>query len=172
MVLLVLLASEIMADNSGLYIGLYGGETQLKVKVSNGTSFTDKEKTGKNGELKIGYYFNDHHRINAFYQNSKPVSDADGTMYGLNYDYLMGSGSLKPYAGIMAGHFKVTYSGKELKDDFVGAQAGLNYIFWENFSLEAGYRYIIPDGDPQSVGPYRLEADRINNWYAGVNYQF
>jgi len=56
-----------------------------------------------------------------------------------------------------------------------GAQAGLNYTVTENFSVEAGYRYMISNmRDTITVSgiDVKLEADPIKNWFIGANYKF
>lgn len=168
----VVMSCAVMGSESGLYVGVYGGETQLKVKVSNGTYSTEKDREGNNAELKIGYYIDNHHRVHGFYQDSRPVSDQDGRMYGAGYDYLVGESVLKPLVGAMAGHFKVMQNGVELQDNFMGVQAGLHYILGEKFSVEAGYRYLWARGDQQTAGSTVFEADSLANWFAGANYKF
>jgi opacity protein-like surface antigen len=172
MLSMVVISCAVMGSESGLYVGVYGGETRLTVKASNGTYSTEKYKEGKNAELKIGYYLDRHHRVHGFYQDSRPVSDQDGRMYGAGYDYLIGESVVKPFVGAVAGHFKVTQNGVELQDNFMGVQAGLHYILGEKFSVEAGYRYILAQGNQQTVGSTVFEADTIKNWFAGVNYKF
>ncbi len=169
----LLLAGAAMGDESGWYVGLSGGDTELKIKAFNGVTHSTITKEGKNGELKIGYYLDGHQRIHLFYQDSNPVSDTDGRMYGLGYSYLIGEAPIKPYIGVMVGHFRVKQNGNnELSDTFIGTQAGLSLAVLEKISLEAGYRYLVPKGDPHAIGSYTFEADRLRNWYAGITYRF
>lgn len=179
-VLAVILASAVIAAENGFYVGADIGNTEFNIKVSAlGVSAEDKDDGGSQ-TLKIGYYFNLNNRVSAFYQNIN-TEGGDTYTYGIGYDYLIGDNAFKPFVGAIAGYgFSKTDepvydSPLTLSGNIYGAQVGINYAFNENFSAEAGYRYLkseINENTMVSNIDIKLEMDTIQNWFFGINYKF
>lgn len=174
--LAAILTSGLMAADSGLYVGVDVGNTAFDMKASAiGISVEDKDDGGSQ-TLKVGYYLDKNSRISVFYHNIN-VSQGEGSTYGIGYDYLIGDNALKPFVGALAGYgSSKDDTGKlNISGNFFGAQAGVNYAINDNFSLEAGYRYMKSNmNDTVTVSGYnvKVEIDPIKNWFIGVNYKF
>ena len=94
-----ILSSALMA--AGPYVGLDMGRVNVDYKAS-GASKSSVDDTGVT--VKGGYYFNQNNRVYGFYQYVDPnTENATFKQYGLGYDYLIGTSSLKPFVGAMVG---------------------------------------------------------------------
>jgi len=184
--LAVLLASGLMAADSGFYVGADVGNTGMDGEysvsvpdydIAESESFEDD---GGSQTLKVGYYFDENNRASAFFQNVN-VDGGDSRTFGVGYDYLIGNDSFKPFVGLIIG------SGSMESDDgsvnitgaVYGAQLGLNYAFNENFSAEIGYRYMKANMEDSISGEIdgtayteEVTIDTVKNWFLGVNYKF
>lgn len=174
--LAALLASGLMAADSGFYVGADLGNTAYDLKASAmGVSATEKDDGGSQ-TLKAGYYLDKNSRVSAFFQNVNTDGGKTNT-YGVGYDYLIGDSALKPFVGAILGYgsSKADDGSVKLSGAIYGAQVGLNYALNENFSVETGYRYMkskMEDTIIVSGIDVKLEADPIKNWFVGVNYKF
>ncbi len=173
MLIVGMASSVIMAASP--YIGMDIGEVDVDYKAAGASSSVDD--TGMT--FKGGYYFNQNNRIYGFYQYVDPdAHNATFKQYGAGYDYLIGDGPLKPFAGIMIGRAESKVNNAndnfDLSGMLIGAQAGISYEFNSNVSIEAGYRYIdysSADGY-ESVDAVNVEATDAQNWFAGLNFKF
>jgi len=175
--LAVLLASGLIATDSGNYIGVDAGNTDFDYKAyTNGYSYED-DSDGRSVTLKLGYYYDKNSRVYISYQDID-VENGDAYQIGIGYDYLIGTHGLKPFIGGFVGYGSAEIDiapSAEITGIIFGAQAGVNYTVNANFSVEAGYRYmksnmedtITVDGDD-----VKGEVDPISNWFVGVNYKF
>ena len=174
--LAVLLASGLMAADSGFYVGADVGNTAMDFTiVLNGESTTVNDDGGSQ-TLKVGYYFDENNRASAFFQNVN-VDGGEGRTYGLGYDYLIGNNEFKPFIGLLLGHGSIAIDGTsvDIAGMTYGAQIGLNYSFNENISAELGYRYMKSNMEDSISGPggtATFEVDTIKNLFLGVNYKF
>lgn len=176
MVLAAMLTSGLMAADSGVYVGIDLGKTKFDLTASAmGVSATEKDDGGSQ-TLKVGNYFDKNSRASAFFHN---VNTDGGTThsYGVGYDYLIGNDALKPFVGAIIGYgsSKPDDGSYNLSGLIYGAQAGLNYALNENFSLEAGYRYMKSNMEDtiRVLGvDVKLEADPVQTWFVGANYKF
>lgn len=172
----VMLASGLIAAENGFYMGVDIGNTEYNFKASAFGISAENEDDGGSQTFKAGYFIDKNNRASAFYQNVN-VDNGDGEMYGVGYDYLIGNNAFKPFVGALLG-----YGSSESDDGIIdlsgsvyGAQAGVNYTFNENFSVEAGYRYLISDMDDTvrvSGVDVKVEIDTVKNWFIGANYKF
>ncbi|QOY54310.1 porin family protein [Candidatus Sulfurimonas marisnigri] len=175
--LAVLLASGLMAADSGVYIGADIGNTAFDMKASAlGVSAEEKDDGGSQ-TLKVGYYLDKNSRACISYQNIN-VDGGDAYHFGIGYDYLIGDNDIKPFVGGYVGYGSAevdVYSELDISGVVFGAQAGVNYAINDNFSVEAGYRYIKSNMEDtiNIIGvDVKLEVDPIKNWFVGVNYKF
>lgn len=170
------IATSLMASDSGLYVGVDFGNTAVELEANiNGTSTTAKDDGGSQ-TYKLGYYLNQNNRLTSFYQHVN-ADGASSSAYGLGYDYLIGNGSFKPFLGFLVGRGSMKLDGTsvEIDGNIYGAQAGANYSFNENFSVEAGYRVFKSNMEGSITGPggtATFEIDPIKNWFIGANYKF
>lgn len=177
------LSSSLLASDNGLYFGIEGSNNQVKVsskdEVHVSTTNTTRTAThstteSENGQtLKLGYYLNNNIRAYGFFQ----MGEVDA--YGAGCDYLFGDEKLKPFIGIVAGKTKLD----AMDGMSYGGQVGINYNFMDNFSLEAGYKYLKTNadtthlssdtylGDPATL-TQTIEIESIKNIYIGINYIF
>ena len=177
-VLAALLTSAVglMADGSGVYVGVDLGNTAADVKISfNGTSETGSDDGGSQ-TFKLGYYFDTNNRASVFYQNIN-ADGADASNVGIGYDYLIGDNDLKPFVGLMLGHgsFNLDDFPVDIAGMTYGAQFGLNYTVQEGLSFEAGYRYLRSSMEDSISGPggtAKVEINPLTNWFVGANYKF
>ncbi|HEX5329214.1 hypothetical protein, partial [Sulfuricurvum sp.] len=142
LLLIVVFSSGLLAAEKGWYIGIDGYKTRSNITVSNPILMEKQNLTRNSKTLKIGYFISRGGRANIYYQRNDSMDDTKGYLYGAGYDYLIGSYALKPYFGILLGYSKYSQPDLTIDGGFVGANLGLNYALSENFSLEAGYRYI------------------------------
>lgn len=175
--LTVLLASGLIAADSGNYIGIDIGNTKFDMKASALGVSAEESDDGGSVTLKLGHYFDKNSRAFISYQNIN-VDGGDAYHAGIGYDYLIGDNDIKPFIGGFIGY------GSFEDDDLpsldvagvvYGAQAGVNYAVNENFSVEAGYRYMksnMEDIITVDGVDVKLEIDPISNWFIGVNYKF
>ncbi len=186
--LAVLLASGLMAADNGMYVGFDLGKTKGEVKYNVAVPAVSYYESGKesddgtSGTLKVGYYLNSNNRVYA----SVHVSNMDYTdtrNFGVGYDYLIGDNAFKPFVGLM-----MDYINNEIGEDgvtidvdgmYYGGQLGVNYAINNNFSLEAGYRYMKSNADYSLSKDFggivvteNVELDYMSNWFVGVNYKF
>lgn len=171
-----LLASGLMAAENGFYVGADIGNTEYNFKASAFGISAENEDDGGSQTFKMGYYLDKNNRASAFYQNVN-VDNGDGIMYGVGYDYLIGENALKPFVGAIVGYGSAESDDGtiDLSGAVYGAQAGVNYAFNENFSIEGGYRYLISDMDDAVIVSgvnVKVEIDTVKNWFLGVNYKF
>lgn len=90
---------------------------------------------------------------------------------------MIGDNAFKPFIGAIVGHgsMKVDGTSVNISGMIYGAQAGLNYAITDNFSAEAGYRYMKSNMEDTITGPSgtaTFEIDPIKNWFIGANYKF
>lgn len=178
--LAVLLASGLMAADSGMYVGVDVGSTEYEVTSNwnypGDVGSEEIKDDGSSQTLKIGYYFDANNRVNAFVQNIS-IDDAKAYSYGVGYDYLIGSNAFKPFVGVFVGGNTLDPDdGSSSTGAIYGAQIGLNYAINANFSAEAGYRYMGSTMEEEwtygAAGSDGYEVDAMNNWFVGVNYKF
>lgn len=172
-VLAAMLTSGLMAADSGLYIGVDAGNTAMDVTVTNGSATSKQTIDGGSQTLKVGYYLDKNSRVAAAYQHINTSGSNSASAYLVGYDYMIGEGDFKPFVGAILGYSKYSQSNLTLNGALYGAQAGLNYAFMENFSVEAGYRYMASSADSQfTASTSKAEVDAIKNWFIGANYKF
>ncbi|MDK9693674.1 MAG: porin family protein [Sulfurimonas sp.] len=175
--LAILLASGLIAADNGYYIGIDIGNTKFDMKASTSGVSAEESDDGGSFTLKWGEYFDKNSRAVICYHNIN-VDDGRTHYVSIGYDYLIGNYDLKPFIGGFVG-----YGSAEADDlpelDIAGAvygtQAGVNYTINANFSVEAGYRYMMSNmQDTITVGgvTVKIEIDPISNWFVGVNYKF
>ena len=174
--LAVLLASGLMAADSGMYVGLDVGNTDYNLKASALGVSAEESTDDTSYSFKVGYYLNENNRVFACYQYID-VADADVGFYGVGYDYLFGSSALKPFVGAFVGYgsAKDDEDYADMSGAVYGGQVGVNYAINENFSAEAGYRYMksnMDDNIVESGVNVNIEIDEIKNFFVGVNYKF
>lgn len=175
--LAVLLASGLMAADDGAYVGFDIGSTRFDIKASAAGISAEESDNGGSQTLKAGYYFNKNSRAFISYQN---INVDGGSAYdvSLGYDYLFGSSDFKPFVGGFVGYGSTEddeLSELDISGAVYGAQVGLNYAINDNFSVEAGYRYMksnMEDTVSISGVDVKLEIDPISNWFIGANYKF
>lgn len=90
---------------------------------------------------------------------------------------MIGDQPLKPFVGVFAGKGSIDIDDTtvDISGGIFGAQIGVNYAINENFSVEAGYRYMkanMEDTIRVSNVDLTLEVDEITNWFIGANYKF
>ena len=192
-VLAVLLtgASGLVASDSGFYVGADIGNTAFDMKTSvtvtgYGSDSASSDDDDGSQTLKVGYYLDKNNRVSASFQNIN-VDNGDARTYNVGYDYLIGDNDFKPFIGVLAGYGSATSDGYDVlggksidvNGAIFGIQVGLNYAINENFSAEAGYRYIKSNMEDTISGVYsgydysaKLEIDTIKNLFFGVNYKF
>lgn len=173
--LAVLLASGLMAADSGIYVGVDVGSTEFDMEASAlGTSASSSDDGGSQ-TLKVGYYFDANNRAAISYQNIN-IDDGDAATFSIGYDYLYGTNDIKPFIGAIVGYGTAEDSTDiDISGLIFGGQVGVNYAFNENFSAELGYRYMKSNMDDtvRVTGiDVKLEIDEISNWFFGVNYKF
>jgi len=189
-VLATLMASS-AAMAGEMFVGMDVGSANIKSTISaTAAGFSrsvDGDTTGGTQALKVGYYFNDNHRVYASIHRFNEKSNVDVSWYKVSYDYMIGSSEFKPFVGVNIGSFSYKESGlgATLNKDSLetsgvsyGIQAGLNYKINKNFDVEASYTYSKANGDDSST--YRaapaltakLEADRVSSFQVGLNYRF
>ncbi|MCF6309552.1 MAG: porin family protein [Sulfurimonas sp.] len=174
--LAVLLATGLMAADSGVYVGVDLGNTKFDIEASAAGVTAGDSDSGGSQTLKVGYYFDANSRTSVYYQNIN-VDGGDAANYGIGYDYLIGSSAIKPFVGGIIGYGTATDDSinADISGLTFGGQVGVNYAFNENFSAEAGYRYMKSNMDDTvtvSGVDVKLEIDPISNWFIGVNYKF
>lgn len=174
--LAALLTSGLMAADHGMYVGLDLGNTTYDLKASvGGISVTDSADDGAQ-TLTVGYYLDKNIRLSAFFQN---INTSGGTSrsYGIGYDYLIGDSALKPFVGPILGNAssKADDARINLSGAVYGAQIGLDYAINNNFSIEAGYRYMKTNmNDTVKVlgTDIKVEVEETRNWFIGALYKF
>lgn len=175
--LTILLASGLMAEGSGNYIGFDVGSTKFDMKASAGGVSAEDSDDGGSLTLKLGYYYDKNSRTYISYQNIN-VDDGDAYYAGIGYDYLIGDNDIKPFIGGFVGYGSSevdAMSELDISGAVFGVQAGVNYAVNENFSVEAGYRYMKSNMEDTTTVlgvDVKLEIDPISNWFVGVNYKF
>ncbi|QIR76616.1 outer membrane beta-barrel protein [Sulfurospirillum diekertiae] len=152
------------------------------------TEGTYKETINSTYEaLKMGKYF-EFGRIygSLAYQNKK--DDLTSYTFGLGYDYLFKNKSdFTPFIGVNASYSQAKWDvdgAKELSLDKpkgfnYGPEVGLLYSVTKNTELEIGVRYMISDvkdtfsaNDGINRADIKLEAEKIIQYYVGLNYKF
>ena len=187
-------SSALVAAETGneWFVGGEFGGMSMHTKTSgtvNGTSIDDyKETINSTYEgIKVGKYF-DYGRIygNLSYQNKK--DDLSSYTFGLGYDYLFKNKSaVTPFIGLNASYSKAKYDNDYAKAYEIdkpkgfnyGPEAGLLYSVTKNTELEIGVRYMISDvkdtGLTYDAGDQinaKIEAEKIIQYYVGLNYKF
>lgn len=182
-------------NNNSWFVGGEFGSTSMHIKSSpvylpsQGID-AEEDKYNFNSTyeaIKLGKYF-DFGRVygNLAYQNKK--EDLSSYSVGLGYDYLFKNKSdFTPFLGLNASYMQAKYNGdlaKELSVDKpkgfnYGAEAGLLFSITKNTELEIGVRYIMSDvKDTSSIdngiekADVKLEAEKIIQYYVGLNYKF
>lgn len=175
--LAALLASGLMAADSGNYIGIDIGNTKFDMKASVSGVSAEESDDGGSVTLKLGHYFDKNSRALICYQNVN-VDGGDSYHVGIGYDYLIGDNDIKPFVGGFVGYGSAEVDDLpelDISGVVFGAQVGVNYAINDNFSVEAGYRYMksnMEDTITVSGVDVKLEIDPISNWFVGVNYKF
>ncbi|MDP2851301.1 MAG: hypothetical protein Q8O20_09555 [Sulfuricurvum sp.] len=173
LLLLAVFASALISAEKGWYVGIDGYKTRSNITVSNG-GVSEKQNLKRNSKtLKAGYYVSQQGRANIYYQRSDTMDDTNGYLFGMGYDYLIGSYPLKPYFGVLLGYSKYSQPDLTMDGGFIGANMGINYAFGENFSVEGGYRYMRSNASGDfSSSASKAKVDALKNWYVGANYKF
>lgn len=189
-VLAAMLTSGLMASDSGMYVGIDAGQVKTSeswtssafygapsnLTTTNSGTFTT---TGNAATVKLGYYLNKNSRAVMSIQRAEFDGGAE-TAVSVGYDYLIGDNAFKPFIGVLAGYasFKPD-TGESVNGGLFGGQAGINYAINENFSLEAGYRYMKSNADySYTTKPTTItytdsgKIDTITSWFIGANYKF
>lgn len=175
--LAVLLASGLIAADSGNYIGIDIGNTKFDMKASALGVSAEESDDGGSVTLKLGHYFDKNSRALICYQNVN-VDGGDSYHVGIGYDYLIGDNDIKPFVGGFVGYGSAEVDDipeLDISGVVFGAQVGVNYAINDNFSVEAGYRYMksnMEDSITVSGVDIKVEIDPISNWFVGVNYKF
>lgn len=184
---LLLLATGIFASENRTYIGFEAGGSRINYDSTfrlNGAVVQNRsdEDDAVNMALKVGYYFNENNRVYGIIDTTD-FDFVESVNFGAGYDYLIGSGSVKPFVGVLLGYSKNEYSDQVINFDmdgiYYGVQAGVNYAINNNLSIEAGYSFINSKAD----GSYSItagantvtlntEIDNTHRLYAGVYYRF
>jgi len=183
-------------DNSWFVGGEFGG-MNIHTKTSG---YSDMPSKGISDEgvykntidatyegIKVGKYF-DFGRVygNFAYQNKK--EELSSYTFGLGYDYLFKNKSgFTPFIGLNASYSIVKYDNDVAKDLELdkpkgfnyGPEAGFLYSITKNTEIEIGVRYMISDvKDTFSINnsidsaDVKLEAEKIIQYYVGLNYKF
>lgn len=179
-VLALLTNALLLAAENSYYVGFDGGITGVVFKTSiPSLDFYESERNhGSSETLKIGYYINKNNRVNGFFQQ---INGADAKVYGIAYDYLIGSTPFKPFLGGLIGHASFKDDGDDttptthLSGNVYGLQAGVNYTINEKLSVEAGARYLRSYADQTmntSGSDVTFKIDPIHNLFIGANYKF
>lgn len=178
-VMLALMVTGLMAGDEGLYIGMDIGDVKVNSTVTSGANTYKGYASDPAYTFKGGYYLNENNRVYAFYQYVNPdTATASFSQYGAGYDYMIGSGTLKPFIGIFAGWVDSKVSNSQdnfdISGNLVGVQAGISYAMNANLSVEGGYRYFdYSNADGlESIDNVNVKADTTQNWYVGLNYKF
>lgn len=162
--LLGLLSVAVMASESGLYVGVEAGKTRQN-EISSGTKF---HNTSTSYAVNGGYYLDQNNRAYAFYTYITKGDYASRTnAYGVGYDYLIGTSQLKPFIGAIVGYSSYIDGGFKQTGMAYGGQVGIDYAVNKQFSLDAGYKYLLSDAKEGSV-----ETKNFNTFFAGANYKF
>ncbi|MDD2652397.1 MAG: hypothetical protein PHX44_05020 [Sulfurimonas sp.] len=101
--LAALLASGLMAADSGIYVGVDVGNTKFDMKASASGVSAEESDDGGSQTLKVGYYFDKNNRASICYQNVN-VDGGDSYHIGIGYDYLIGNDDFKPFVGAFVGY--------------------------------------------------------------------
>lgn len=179
-IFVALLATELLRAESGFYLGIDGGITGAVFETEiPSLSYTESEKShGSSETFKMGYYLNQHNRINGFYHK---INGTDAKVYGVGYDYLFGNGAWKPFLGILAGYSRFKDDGDDstpttnLHGNVFGIQAGVKYSVNNHISIEAGARYLKSYANQtinDSGNDVNFKIDPIHNLFIGANYTF
>lgn len=168
--------SAIAAD---LFIGATLGNQWSNTEISSGDYKSSENQSTANIGVRAGAIVNDTHRFTGSYTRSeavdKDVADIRSHLILASYDYLIpltDSGKIKFFGGASAGAAaaKSGVLGNEITP-VLGAQAGVQYNFDNNISMELGYRYLNQDIEAKSTeGSYKL--DHTQQLYMGVDYRF
>lgn len=175
--LAVLLASGLMAAENGFYVGADIGNTEYDFEAAAPSiSFSDSTtEDGGSQTLKLGYYLDKNNRVAVFFHNIN-VEAGDSQTYGIGYDYLIGDNAFKPFIGALVGYGSYkedAVSDINVAGTIFGVQAGVNYAITNNFSAEAGYRYMKSNMEDTLAGTdLKFEITAIKNWFIGANYKF
>ena len=164
----LIISSVAMAGESGLYIGAEVGAT--RIGASDGVDGNVKSNSSSfavNG----GYYINQNSRAYIAYQSIAKGDFASRTnVYSAGYDYLFGTTSFKPFVGAILAYSNYKYGGYEIKGMGYGAQIGVDYTLNNNFSVDAGYRYLASNADDSRY--YNADMDSFQTYFIGANYKF
>lgn len=186
-------SSALIAAETGKewFVGGEFGGMSMHTKTSgtdNGDTLDFKETINSTYEgIKVGKYF-DFGRVygNVSYQNKK--EDLSSYTFGLGYDYLFKNKSgFTPFIGLNASYSIAKWDREGASEVSLdkpkgfnyGPEAGLIYSVTKNTEFEIGVRYMISDvKDTYSVNDgvdninVKLEAEKIIQYYVGVNYKF
>lgn len=180
---MLLLSSILMAGQNGLYVGAEAGISKQKdtesytnsITPSSNYSETLKNRSAAYG-INVGYYFDDNNRAYAFYQYiSKGDYVSHTNAYGIGYDYLYGTSSLKPFVGGILGYSTFKNGDFNPKGMAYGAQVGLDYKVSHNISLDAGYRYLVSDSEFEETSPstvFTSKGENFQSFFFAANYKF
>ena len=172
-----LLATQLLAGlGDNLYIGADIGNTTAELKVSAGGVSAAEDDNGGSQTLKVGAYLDKNSRVYGFYHNVNIDAGNIGAV-GIGYDYFMGTSAFKPFVGGLIGYGSYTEDGLDfdVAGLVYGVQAGVNYAINDNFSVEAGYRFLksnMKDSIVFSGVNYDLEMNDVRIGFFGLNYKF
>lgn len=171
-VLISLLASGLLAAGNENFIGISAGEAKSTVKASVGpySATGDDSETAYN--VTFGHYYDDNGRVSGTYSHI----DYSGVDYSdaltFSYDFMLPlTGGLSLYAGPSVGYLWYKDSLIDLSGVTYGVQGGVNYRLADDIELDAGYRYVMVNGDDNYLG-VKVELEDVKAWYLGVNVRF
>ncbi|MDO9304287.1 MAG: outer membrane beta-barrel protein [Sulfuricurvum sp.] len=173
--LLGLLSVAVMANENGFYVGGEVGTTHTKASdIISGTA-TNYTSNRISEALNAGYYLNQNSRayvgyqhVNADMQKNIPAST---NMYSVGYDYLFGTSTLKPFVGAILGYSTYTDGDFKVNGMVYGAQAGVDYKLNNNFSFDAGYRYLSSSAET-TYSDNKSTMDSFQTFFVGAYYKF
>jgi opacity protein-like surface antigen len=162
--LLGLLSVAVMANESGLYVGGEVGKTHQE-DVEYGVNITNNSTSY---EINGGYYINQNSRAYAFYSYISKGDYASHTnVYGIGYDYLIGTSPLKPFVGAIVGYSTFTNNSFHMNGMAYGGQVGVDYSVNGKLSVDAGYKYLESNAKEASS-----EAKNFSAFFIGAAYKF
>lgn len=173
------------------FVGVDVGSAKITGKITatagSTTLSATGDTTGGTQALKIGYYLNDNNRVYASIHRFNESTNVHVSEYKASYDYLIGTGDLKPFIGASIGTFSYKESGLGtllVKDSLdasgmaYGAQVGLQYKINKNIDAEFSYVYLKTNGSETTTytghptWTAKLEGDKVSSWQFGLNYRF
>lgn len=181
LVILLLASTNAFAKDKAWLLGIEAGSTKMDVKASRGGISASATTKGGHQAIKVGRYFGNNIRVYGSFYNFNEEDNVDVSAQSISADYLIGEESFKPFIGVNLTRFSYEESGLKklgaskdsvkLSDTALGIQFGGLYSVNDNFDLEAGYKVVKTDASDTLDG-VKIEADGVEGWYGGVNYNF